>query len=132
MLKMIEQCEKLIVYFLVFLLLVSLFLGTLELSRVVLKGIINSPVLLIESDTLSKSFGLFLVIVIGLELLKSIKSYLVLGMINPMFVLEVAIIALGNKLITMDITHVAPGILVGIGVILLGLSALYFTLKKTL
>jgi uncharacterized membrane protein (DUF373 family) len=132
MLKMIEQGEKLIVYFLVFLLLASLLLGTLELSRVVLKGIINSPVLLIESDTLSKSFGLFLVIVIGLELLKSIKSYLVLGMINPMFVLEVAIIALGNKLITMDITHVAPGILVGIGVILLGLSALYFTLKKTL
>jgi uncharacterized membrane protein (DUF373 family) len=108
-----------------------LFLGTLELSRVVLKGIINSPVLLIESDTLSKSFGLFLVIVIGLELLKSIKSYLVLGMINPVFVLEVAIIALGNKLITMDVTHVAPGILVGIGVILIGLSALYFTLKKT-
>ena len=130
LLKIIERVERVIVFYLVILLLISLLLGTLELSRVVLKGILNSPVFLIESDTLFKSFGLFLVIVIGLELLKSIKSYLVHGTINPAFVVEVAIIALGNKLITMDITHTAPGILIGIGVLLFGLSALYLILKK--
>ncbi len=97
----------------------------------ILKGILGSPVFLITSDVLFQSFGMFLVIVIGLELLKSIKSYLVYGTINPAFVVEVAIIALGNKLITIDITHLEPGILVGIGVILLGLSVLYLILKKT-
>jgi uncharacterized membrane protein (DUF373 family) len=131
LLKIIERVESIIVFYLVILLLISLLLGSIELSRVVLKGILDSPGFLIESDVLFKSFGLFLVIVIGLELLKSIKSYLVCGTINPVFVIEVAIIALGNKLITMDITHVVPGILVGIGVILIGLSALYLILKNT-
>lgn len=130
-LQIIEWVERAIVFFLVILLLISLVLGTIDLSLVVLKGIFDSPIFLIRSDTLFKTFGLFLVIVIGLELLKSIKSYLIYGTINPAFVVEVAIIALGNKLITMDITHSKPGILIGIGVILFGLSALYFILKKT-
>ncbi len=130
-LKVIERIERFIVLSLVILLLISLLFGTIELSLLVFKGILDSPIFLINSDTLFKSFGLFLVIVIGLELLKSIKSYLVHGTINPAFVLEVAIIALGNKLITMDITHTDTGILIGIGVILFGLSALYLILKKT-
>ena len=131
LLKIIERVEKFIVFYLVVLLLISLFLGTVELGQMILKEILDSPGFLIESDKLFQSFGRFLVIVIGLELLKSIKSYLVQGIINPVFVLEVAIIALGNKLITMDITHIVPGTLVGMGVIFFGLSALYLILKKT-
>jgi uncharacterized membrane protein (DUF373 family) len=131
MLKKIERIEAIIVYFLVFLLLFSLILGSLNLGLIVLRGIIKSPIFLIDSNTLFQSFGHFLTIVIGLELLKSIKSYLVLGAIDPLFVVEVAIIALGNKLITMDITHIDPNLLIGIGVIIIGLSALYLSLKKT-
>jgi uncharacterized membrane protein (DUF373 family) len=131
-LKIIEKLENLIVYSLVTLLLASLILGTVNLGRVVLKGIFESPIFLVESETLFQSFGLFLIIVIGLELLKSIKSYLLFGAINPAFVIEVAIIALGNKIITLDMTHVAPGVLTGIGLILIGLSALYLVLKTTL
>jgi uncharacterized membrane protein (DUF373 family) len=131
-LKIIEKLENLIVYSLVILLLASLVLGTVNLGRVVLEGIFEPPIFLVESDTLFQSFGLFLIIVIGLELLKSIKSYLLFGAINPAFVIEVAIIALGNKLITLDMTHVAPGVLTGIGIVLIGLSALYLVLKATL
>jgi uncharacterized membrane protein (DUF373 family) len=113
------------------LLLASLILGIINLVRVVLKGIFESPVLLVESDTLFPSFGLFRIIVIGLELLKSIKSYLLCGAIDSAFVIGVAIIAPGNKL-TFDTTHVTPGVLVGIGIILMGLSALSFVLKTAL
>ena len=130
MLKMIEHVERYVVYALVILLLISVTLGTIELSRVILRGIINAPWLLVEVNTLFESFALFLVIVIGLELLKSIKSYLVNGSINPAFVIEVAIIALGNKLITLDLKHTPPELLVGMAAILLGLSATYFVLKK--
>jgi uncharacterized membrane protein (DUF373 family) len=114
------------------LLLASLILGIINLVRVVLKGIFESPVLLVESDTLFPSFGLFRIIVIGLELLKSIKSYLLCGAIDSAFVIGVAIIAPGNKLTTFDTTHVTPDVLVGIGIILMGLSALSFVLKTAL
>ncbi|HYE36138.1 phosphate-starvation-inducible PsiE family protein [Methylocaldum sp.] len=130
MLKAIDKIERYIVYLLVFLLLVSVILGTLELSRILIKNILDSPFFLVDINRLFESFGLFLILVIGLELLKSIKSYLVLGSINPAFVVEVAIIALGNKLITLDIKHVEPGLLIGIGAILLGLSATYLVLKR--
>ncbi|HUL12019.1 MAG TPA: phosphate-starvation-inducible PsiE family protein [Methylococcaceae bacterium] len=85
---------------------------------------------MVDIDRLFESFSPFLILVTGLELLKSIKSYLVQGSINPAFVVEVAIIALGNKLITLDIKHTEPGLLIGIGAILLGLSATYFVLKR--
>jgi uncharacterized membrane protein (DUF373 family) len=130
MLKTIDKAEKYIVYVLVFLLLMSVILGTLELSRIIIKNIIDSSFFLVDINRLFESFSLFLILVIGLELLKSIKSYLVQGSINPAFVVEVAIIALGNKLITLDLKHTEPGLLVGIGAILLGLSATYLVLKK--
>ncbi|MBP1150312.1 phosphate-starvation-inducible PsiE family protein [Methylocaldum sp. 14B] len=129
-LRTIDSAEKYIVYVLVFLLLISVILGTLELSRVVIKNIIESSFFLVDINRLFESFSLFLILVIGLELLKSIKSYLVQGSINPAFVVEVAIIALGNKLITLDLKHAEPGLLIGIGAILLGLSATYLVLKK--
>jgi len=130
MLTTIDKIERYIVYVLVFLLLISVILGTLELSRVLIKNILASPFFLVDINRLFESFSLFLILVIGLELLKSIKSYLVQGSINPAFVVEVAIIALGNKLITLDLKHAEPGLLIGIGAILLGLSATYLVLKK--
>lgn len=130
MLSIIERVEKYIVYTLVFMLLISVVLGTIELGRVILDGIIASPLFLVKVHTLFESFALFLVIVIGLELLKSIKSYLVYGSINPAFVIEVAIIALSNKLITVDLKESPPEFLWGMAAILLGLSATYFVLKK--
>ncbi len=131
MLSIIERIEKYIVYILVFMLLMSVVLGTIELGRVILDGIIAAPLFLVKIHTLFESFALFLVIVIGLELLKSIKSYLVHGSINPAFVIEVAIIALGNKLITVDLKSSPPEFLWGMAAILIGLSVTYFILKKT-
>jgi uncharacterized membrane protein (DUF373 family) len=129
-LKIIDRVERYVVYILVLMLLVSVVLGTLELSRILLRNILDAPLFLVDIDRLFESFGFFLILVIGLELLKSIKSYLVQGSINPAFVVEVAIIALGNKLITLDIKLAEPGLLIGVGIMLLGLSATYLALKK--
>lgn len=130
MLSMIEKVERFIVYLLVILLLISIILGTAELARITVQQILSAPQFLVDVNKLFDSFALFIVIVVGLELLKSIKSYLILGSINPVFVVEVAIIALGNKLITLDLKEVQAPLLMGIATILFGLSATYFVLNK--
>ncbi|EIC30482.1 MULTISPECIES: phosphate-starvation-inducible PsiE family protein [Methylomicrobium] len=130
MLSLIERIERGVVFILVILLLLSVILGTVELGRVLITKIITAPRFLVDVNTLFESFALFLVIVVGLELLKSIKSYLVQGSINPSFVIEVAIIALGNKLITLDFKEAHTELLLGMAVILFGLAAIYFVLKK--
>jgi uncharacterized membrane protein (DUF373 family) len=111
-------------------LLVSVVLGTLELSRILLKNILDARFFLVDIDRLFESFSFFLILIIGLELLKSMKSYLVQGSINPAFVVEVAIIALGNKLITMNLKLAEPGVLIGVGIMLMGLSVTYLALKN--
>jgi uncharacterized membrane protein (DUF373 family) len=130
MLNLIERIERGVVFVLVILLLIAVVLGTIELGRVLLTKIIAAPRFLVDVNTLFDSFALFLVIVVGLELLKSIKSYLVQGSINPSFVIEVAIITLGNKLITLDFKEAHPELLMGMAGILLALAATYFVLKK--
>jgi uncharacterized membrane protein (DUF373 family) len=130
MLNLIERIERGVVFVLVILLLIAVVLGTIELGRVLLTKIIAAPRFLVDVNTLFESFALFLVIVVGLELLKSIKSYLVQGSINPSFVIEVAIITLGNKLITLDFKAAHPELLIGMAGILLALAATYFVLKK--
>lgn len=75
MLNIIEKIERGVVYLLVILLLMSVVLGTVELGRVLTAGIIKASRFLADVNTVFESFALFLVIVVGLELLKSIKSY---------------------------------------------------------
>lgn len=57
MLKSIDKVERYVVYVLVFMLLVSVILGTLELSRVLIKSILESPLFfwLISTDYLNLS-----------------------------------------------------------------------------
>lgn len=131
MLKTVERIEKYIVCVLLIMLLLSVIMGTFELSRILIVELIEPPYFLIDINRLFETFGLFLVILIGLELMKSVKTFLVSGAVKPDVVVEVAIIAIGNKLITLDIKHVAPEILPGLAATLLGLAALYFVLKKT-
>ena len=131
MLKWVERIERFVVGVLIVLLLMAVIMGTINLGSVVATEIIEPPYLQIEVSRLFEMFSLFLIIVVGLELLRSVKSYLAHGDIKPEIVVEAAIIAIGNKLITLDITQVAPEMLLGLAAILLGLAAIYFILRRT-
>src|SRR5258706_10886642 len=84
----------------------------------------------VDIPRLFEMFSLFLIVLVGLELLRSVKSYLAQGEIKGEIVIEAAIIAIGNKLITLDIKLATAGELLGLAAILVGLAALYFVLKK--
>jgi uncharacterized membrane protein (DUF373 family) len=59
-----------------------------------------------------------------------VKSLIAHETVKPEIVVEVAIIAVGNKLITLDLKHAEPGVLLGLAAVLLGLSAAYFVVKR--
>ena len=131
MLKAVEWIERFVVGVLIVLLLMSVIMGTLGLGTIVVEEVIEPPYLQIEISRLFEMFSLFLIILIGLALVRSMKNYIAHGEIKPEIVVVAAIIAIGNKLITLDIKQVAPETLVGLAAILLGLAALYFVLRKT-
>ncbi len=76
MLKIVDSIEKLIIRVLIILLLAGIVLGMLELARVLILEVFAPPFLLLDISRLFEGFGLVLVILIGMELLKSMKMFL--------------------------------------------------------
>jgi len=74
MLHIVETIEKLIIRALVILLLLAMVLGTIELGRVTILEVFAPPFLLLDISKVFEGFGLALVILIGLELLRAVQE----------------------------------------------------------
>jgi len=131
MLPFIKSFEKIIVLVLVVLMAVVLLLSTVELAWVIIKDIITPPILLLEIDELLEIFGLFMLVLIGLELLDTIaKTYMGESTDHAQIVMAVAIIAISRKVIILDVKDLSGLALVGIAAIILALSIGYYLIKK--
>lgn len=108
-----------------------LVLAFIDLAWTIAIDIITPPFMLLDINELLDIFGLFLLVLIGIELLETVsRTYLTKDAIQVETVLLVAIIAVSRKVIIMDLTTYPPLTLVGIAAIILALSAGYFFLKK--
>jgi len=131
MLPFIKSFEKIIVRVLVVLMAFVLLLSTVELAWVIIKDIITPPILLLEIDELLEIFGLFMLVLIGIELLETIaKTYMAESVDHAQIVMAVAIIAIARKVIILDVKDLSGLALVGIAAIILALSIGYYLIKK--
>ncbi|WP_237275237.1 phosphate-starvation-inducible PsiE family protein [Tenacibaculum ovolyticum] len=133
--KSIEIIEKGILVILLLALLsvviysVIMFIGLL-FSEVIL-GVQDS--FSIENDILihlHKVFGGFLSVLIGVELLHTIKMYLKEGLIHVEIVLLVALIGISRHVIDLDIAHMKPFVIMAISSLIIALSVGYFLIKR--
>ena len=74
--------------------------------------------------------GLVMLILIGIELLESIKTYLSEQRLHVEVVLMVAIIAVSRKVIILNIKETSASVLVAIASIILALSVGYYLVKR--
>jgi uncharacterized membrane protein (DUF373 family) len=84
-----------------------------------------APHFLVGVDELLSLFGSFLIILLGLELLASVKSFLQDDVIHVEVVLMVAVIALARKVIILELHEPTPLTLVGVATLLLALAISY-------
>jgi uncharacterized membrane protein (DUF373 family) len=131
MLPFIKSFEKMIVLVLVVLMAVVLLLSTVELAWVIIKDAITPPILLLEIDELLEIFGLFMLVLIGIELLETIaKTYMAESVDHAQIVMAVAIIAIARKVIILDVKDLSGLTLLGIAAIILALTIGYYLIKK--
>ena len=131
MILAIKKFQKSIVLVLVALMAVVLFLSTIELAWIIIKDIMTPPILLLEIDELLELFGLFMLVLIGLELLDTIaKTYMNESANHAQIVMSVAIIAIARKVIILDVKDLSGLDLIGIAAIILALSIGYYLIKK--
>jgi len=128
--KYLEKVEKVIVLSLFVMLVSVVLLSTIDLGWVIIKDIITPPVLLLDIDELLEILGMFLLVLIGIELLETVKMYLAQKKMHVEVVFTVAMIAIARKVIILDVKEVSSLSLIGIGIIIIALSAGYFFLLK--
>jgi uncharacterized membrane protein (DUF373 family) len=135
MLEIVNRFKRFVYAALMVLLMIMLAFSIVELCWLLVTNLTNPPPLLLENHELTNVLGGFLLILIGVELLDTIKAYFNENTIHFEIVILLAIVAIARKVILLDLAS-APnpefvGLeLVGIGVVVVGLAGAYFLIKK--
>src|SRR5512137_1943301 len=130
MLETVNKFEKLVYGILMALLMFVLAASLIELVWYIYNSLANAPSFLLETHELIAVLGAFLLVLIGVELLDTIKAYFHENSIHVEIVVLLAIIAMARKVIILDPTSMSASEfgfeLMGIGVIVVGLAAGYY------
>ncbi len=128
--KITKLIEKGIVHVLIVMMSIILVLATLELGYYLVRNIVFSEYLLLDLDDLMDLFGVFLLVLIGIELLDTIKVYLKENQVHVEVVVLVAIIALARKIVILKVEEMSGEVIIGIGILIIALSIAYYLIKK--
>jgi uncharacterized membrane protein (DUF373 family) len=126
----LDRFEKIVVVFLVGLMVLTVALATIELAVFLIQDIAAHPRYLLGIDELLDLFGMFLLVLLGLELLETIKAYLIEHAIHVEVVMVVALIAVARKVIILDVKEMPSMTLFAIGLIILTLSVGYYLISR--
>ena len=132
--KFLKRFEYYIVIGLLVMMSLVVLLSTVELGVIIVeRALSGEPMLfLLNIADMLEIFGFFMMILIGIELIETIKVYLVEESIHIEVICLVAIVAIARKVIILDVYKLSPITLLGIAAIILALSVGYFFIKKAM
>ena len=123
----LTKIQKFVVLTLAALLVLVVVLSTVHLGVIIGQEIMKPPRFLIPVQGLLSIFGYFLLVLIGVELIETLKAYVRKDAIHVRVVLEVALIAMARKVIIEEPNEVPSLTLFGIAALILALGlAFYF------
>ena len=136
MLGYINKFERGVYYILMILLAGVIFLGVIELLVILYDALVTDLSYRLANHEILQVFGYFLLILIGIELLETIKVYLLKNEIHVEIIILVAIIAVARKIILLDPFAEGGEVLnsssmIALGVVIIALSASYYLIRKT-
>lgn len=126
----VKTIERFIIKTLIAFMSLLLILATLQLGYLIIINILQSDVFLLDMDVLMDLFGVFLLVLIGIELLDTIKVYFKKHDIHVEVVILVAIIAIARKVILLDMDHYSGLEIIGIAAVIVALTLGYYLIKK--
>ncbi|WP_298900247.1 phosphate-starvation-inducible PsiE family protein [uncultured Psychroserpens sp.] len=134
MIKIVERIERVIILTLLFSLLAVVLYATIVFISLLFGGIIAQFQDSFSQNNilthLHKIFGGFMLVLIGVELVHTVKMYLKEDVVHVEIVLLVALIGISRHVIDLDFKHLAPLTLIGISSLIIVLSSGYYLIKK--
>ncbi len=128
--NLFEKAERYIAIALLVLMGIVVVSATVEVAYEVVTGLIDPPGFFLGVSELFDVFGLFLMVLIGLELMTSIHMYLDDHKIHAEMMFLVALTAVTRKIVILDAGKTEPMVAFGIGFLVITLAAGYYLIKK--
>ncbi len=129
MLRLIGKFEFLVnavlLVFIAFVVLVT----TFQLGWEIVAAFVNPPQFHFDANELLDIFGGFLLVLIGVELMNTVKIYLVDRSVHVEVILAVGLVAITRKVVVLDHKQLDGTSLIGIAVIIISLSVSYYLVR---
>jgi uncharacterized membrane protein (DUF373 family) len=130
MVPLIEKLEKIILSTLIVMIAIVIIVSTVELGWIIVKDLMKPPVFLLEIADLKEIFGFFLLVLIGMEFLETIRAFLVDNVVHVAIILEVALIAIARKVIILDFEKYDGLTTIGMSALMISVAVAYYAIKR--
>ena len=130
--QIFRRFEHIIVLTLLGMMMLAVLLSAIELAVVLVQELLKPPLLLLNIAEMLEVFGFFLMVLIGLELLETIKAYLEEDRVHAEVVFLVALVAVSRKVIILDYKEMSAESLLGMAALIVALAAGYFLVRRAL
>ena len=128
-LKRLEQIEGIISRVLSIAMLLVILVTVVDLAIVLYSSLFLSSSNGFFKTTLTEIFGLFLSVLIALEILENITAYIRRHVVQVELVIATALTAVGRKIIILDLEKVSGVSLIGLAIAIFALSISYWIVR---
>lgn len=127
----LDKVQKIVVVVLTWTMAAAVVLATIDLIYNLALYLISPPTAVLETDELLNTFGNILLVIMGVELLETFKTYKIEHNVNAQMVLLVALTAMARKVVILELNGTSGNAnLLGVAAVIIALSAGYYLLKK--
>jgi uncharacterized membrane protein (DUF373 family) len=126
---LIRKYESLILISLTAMMAVVVLFATVELGWLLVKNLLTPPVGLFEIDQLLDMFGMFLLVLIGIELLDTLRTYHEERVLRVEIAIVVALLAISRKVIIINYKDLTRFSLLDVGVAVVAFAVAYYLLR---
>lgn len=129
LMSFVHGFERLVTVVLLGFMMLAILVSTADVGRQMYQELTSKPFMLLDVTKVTDVFGFVFMVLIGLELLETIKTYLSKDQLHVEVVFLVAMIAIARKVILLDVKKMEPQVLYGIAAVILALAAGFFFLR---
>jgi len=127
----VKRFEQVVTKLLIAMMGFVIVLAVVDLAWILIQDLLSPPFALLDIDELLDVFGLFLLVLIGIELLETLKAYVRDRVIRAEVVILVGVIAVARKIVTLEVKDVSSGSLIGVAAIVIALGITYYLIRST-
>jgi uncharacterized membrane protein (DUF373 family) len=127
---LVKKLERGITVALLVMLAIVVALATVELGVKILEDVAAPPAFFPGIDKLLDIFSRFLLVLIGVELIETMRTFALEGVVRVEVVLTVATIAIARKVVVLEIEHVPSSSMLGLAALLASLALAYLVIVR--